>query len=94
VDYKPYRRGRAARPWGEPDAAGPLPGVRPDAYLIVAAGRLLHASALAELAEIAECAIAARDRIELLRARTASGWRLLSHEESEGFSRLLLSRLD
>jgi hypothetical protein len=27
--------------------------VRPDAYLIVAAGRLLHASTLAELGEIA-----------------------------------------
>jgi hypothetical protein len=94
VDYKPYRRGRAARPWGEPDAAGPLPGLRPDDYLIVATGRLLHAPTLAELAEIAECAIAAGDRIESLRARTAGGSRLFSPEESQGFSRLLASRLD
>jgi hypothetical protein len=32
--------------------------VRPDFYLIVPAGELLHAPTLAELAEIAECAIA------------------------------------
>jgi hypothetical protein len=68
--------------------------VRPDAYRIVAAGQLLHAPTLAELAEIAECAIAAGDRIELLRARTAGGWRLLSPEESQVFSRLLARRLD
>jgi hypothetical protein len=68
--------------------------VRPDAYLIVAAGQLLHAPTLEELAEIAECAVAVGDRIELLRARTASGWRLLTHDESRGFSRLLASRLD
>jgi hypothetical protein len=68
--------------------------VRPDFYLIVPAGELLHAPTLAELAEIAECAIAEGDRIELLRARTASGWRPLSRDESQGFSRLLASRLD
>jgi hypothetical protein len=68
--------------------------VRPNAHLIVAAGEVLHAPTLAKLAEIAECAIAAGDRIELLCARTASGWRPLSHEESQGFSRLLASRLD
>jgi hypothetical protein len=68
--------------------------VRPDAYLIVAAGEVLHAPTLAELAEIAECAIAAGDRIELLRAGTAGGWRRLSHQESQVFSRPLASRLD
>jgi hypothetical protein len=64
-------------------------------------GRLPHrrgrraapASTFEELAEIAECAIAASDRIELLRARTP-GWRLLSHEEFGRFVRLLASRLD
>jgi hypothetical protein len=81
--------------WGaNPQRLPPSDGVRPDAYLIVAAGELLHAPTLAELAEIAECAIAAGDRAESLRARTASGWRLLSRDEWQDFSRLLARRLD
>jgi hypothetical protein len=74
-----------------PTLQGLQRGMRPDAYLIVAAGQRLYAPTLAE---IAECAIVAGDRIELLRARTASGWRPLGHDESQGFSRLLASRLD
>lgn len=67
--------------------------MRPDAYLIVAAGQPLYAPTVAVLAEIAECAIATGDPIELLRARSPQGWRLLSDEEFGGFMRLLAIRL-
>jgi hypothetical protein len=68
--------------------------MRPHAYLIVAAGQRLFAPTLEELVEIAECAARAGDAIELLRARTRRGWRLLSDEEFGRFLRLLASRLD
>jgi hypothetical protein len=67
--------------------------MRPRAYLIVAAGQRLYALALEELAEVAECAARAGDRIELLRTRTARGWRSLSDEEFWRFVRLLAARL-
>jgi hypothetical protein len=63
--------------------------VRPDAYLIVAAGRPLYAPTPEELAEIAECALEAGDRIELPRARDEGEWRLLSGREFERFLRAL-----
>jgi hypothetical protein len=63
------------------------------AYLIVAAGQRLYAPTLEELAEIAQCAAYADDPIELLRAGTPQGWRLLSDEEFGRFLRLLASRL-
>jgi hypothetical protein len=68
--------------------------MRPDAYLIVAAGQRLFAPTLEELVEIAECAVRAGDAIELLRARTRRGWRLLSDEEFGRFRCLLAARLD
>jgi hypothetical protein len=68
--------------------------VRPDAYLMIAAGQRLYAPTLEELAEIAECAARADDPIELLRARTPRGWRLLSDEEFDRFLRLLAAQLD
>jgi hypothetical protein len=67
--------------------------VRPDAYLIVAAGRWLYAPTLAELAEVAECALDAGDRIELLRVQHSGGWRPLPERESERFCHLLVARL-
>jgi hypothetical protein len=51
------------------------------AYLIVAAGRRLYAPTLEELAEIAQCAAYAGDRIESLRVRAARGWRPLNDDE-------------
>jgi hypothetical protein len=72
----------------------PSRNVGPHAYLIVAAGQPLYAPTLEELAEIAECAVAMGDRIELLRARTPRGWRLLGDEEFGRFLCLLASRLD
>jgi hypothetical protein len=45
--------------------------VRPDAYLIVAAGQRLYAPTPEELAKIAECAFEAADEIEGLRAHAA-----------------------
>jgi hypothetical protein len=68
--------------------------MRPDAYLLVAAGNALYAPTLEEFAEIAECAVAAGDEIELVRARERCGWRLPSDEELGGFLRLLAARLD
>ena len=68
--------------------------MRAHAYLIVAANQRLYAPTLGELAEIAVCAIVAGDEIELLRARTPRGWRLLSDEEFSRFLRLLTARLD
>ena len=65
-----------------------------DAYLLVAAGNAVYAPTLEELAEIAECAVAAGDEIELLRARTRCGWRLLSDEECGSFLHRLAARLD
>jgi hypothetical protein len=67
--------------------------VRPDAYLIVAAGRWLYAPTLAELAEVAECALDAGDRIELLRLQHSGGWRSLPECEFERFLDLLAARL-
>jgi hypothetical protein len=67
--------------------------MRPDAYLIVAAGQPLYAPTITELAEIAECAVEAGDPIERLRARTPQGWRLLSDQEFGRFLLLLASRL-
>jgi hypothetical protein len=67
--------------------------MRPDAYLIVAAGQRLYAPTLDELAETAECAARAGDPIELLRARRPRGWRLVSDGEFGRFLRLLASRL-
>jgi hypothetical protein len=67
--------------------------MRPRAYLIVAAGQRLYAPTLEELAEIAECAARAGDPIELLRAGTPRGWRLLRDEEFGRFVRLLTARL-
>jgi hypothetical protein len=66
-----------------------LRGVRPDAYLMVAAGQRLYAPSLEELAEIAECAREADDPIELLRARGEGGCRPLSGRECERFLRAL-----
>jgi hypothetical protein len=68
--------------------------MRPQAFLIVAAGRRLQVPTLEELAKIAECATRAGDPIELLRARTPRGWRLLSDEEFDRFLRLLAAQLD
>jgi hypothetical protein len=67
--------------------------MQPHAYLIVAAGQRLYAPTLEELAEIAECAARAGDPIELVRAGTPSGWRLLRDEEFGRFVRLLAARL-
>jgi hypothetical protein len=67
--------------------------MRPGAYLIVAAGQPLYAPTLEELAELAECAARAGDPIELLRAHTPRGWRLLHDEEFVCFVRLLTARL-
>ena len=67
--------------------------MRPDAFLIVVAGRRLYASTLAELAEIAECAIDAGDQIELLRLQHSGGWRPLPEREFERFLQLLACRL-
>jgi hypothetical protein len=66
--------------------------VRADAYLIVAAGQFLFAPSPEELAEIAECAFEAGDRIELLRARDEGRWRPLSDRELERFLRSLPPR--
>jgi hypothetical protein len=80
--------------WGaNPQRPRPSGGVRPDAYLIVAAGQRLYAPALDELAEIAECAIEAGDRIERLRAQTGEGWRPLGGGEFGRFLRLLAARI-
>jgi hypothetical protein len=79
---------------GEPGASGPSGDTRPDAYLLVAAGNALCAPTLEELTEIAECAVAAGDEIELVRARERFGWRLLRDEECVSFLRLLAARLD
>jgi hypothetical protein len=68
--------------------------VRPDAYLIVAAGQGPHAPTPAGVAEIAECAIAAGDEIERLRARTATRWRPLGREKFGSFVRLLTAQID
>ncbi|MCA1681114.1 MAG: hypothetical protein LC777_20320, partial [Actinobacteria bacterium] len=43
--------------------------MRPDAYLIVAAGRRLYAPTLEELAELAACAIDTGDPIRLPRVQ-------------------------
>ena len=67
--------------------------MRADAYLIVAAGRRLYAPTLAELAEIAECAIDAGDPIQLPRVRHAGRWRPLREREFERFLHLLAARL-
>jgi hypothetical protein len=50
-------------------------------YLIVAAGQRLYAPTLNKVAEIAQCATCAGDRIESLRVRAARGWRPLSDDE-------------
>jgi hypothetical protein len=63
--------------------------MRPDSDVIVAAGQLLFAASPEELAEIAECALAAGDRIELIRARDEGGWRLLTEREFKRFLRSL-----
>jgi hypothetical protein len=63
--------------------------MRPDGYLIVAASQLLFATSPEELAEIAECAFEAGDRIELLRARDEGSWRPPSDREFERFLRSL-----
>jgi hypothetical protein len=89
--------GRSAIPRGRGTRSsrrGPPRGMRPHAFLIVAAGQRLYAPTLEELAEIAECAARADDPIELLRARTPRGWRLLSDEEFDRFLRLLAAQLD
>lgn len=65
-----------------------------DRYLLVAAGQRLYAPTLDELAEIAQCAIAAGDPIERVRARAREGWRLLTDEEFGEFLRLLATRPD
>jgi hypothetical protein len=65
-----------------------------DRYLLVAAGQRLYAPTLDELAEIAQCAIAADDRIELVRARASEGWRLLDDDEFGEFVRLLMAQPD
>jgi len=70
---------------GEVGPLGPSPPAKPDAYLILAAGQWLHATTIAELAEIAECAIAASDRIELAYAQSTNGWRRLTEAELERF---------
>ena len=53
-------------------------GVRPDAYLIVAAGQPLYAPTLEQLAEIAECAIVdgllQLGLLRLLRRVTGTRW--------------------
>jgi hypothetical protein len=68
--------------------------MRPQAYLLMAAGQPRYAPTLDELAEIAQCATCAGDPIELLRARTPRGRRLLSDDEFGRFLRLLAARLD
>jgi hypothetical protein len=68
--------------------------MRPDAYLIVAAGEALYAPTLEELAEIAECAMELGDEIERLRARTSEGWRALTREELRHFPGVLAVRID
>jgi hypothetical protein len=68
--------------------------MRPQAYLLVAAGQALYAPTLEELAEIAKCATCAGDPIELVRPHAPRGWRLLSDEEFGRFLRLLAARLD
>ena len=65
-----------------------------DRYLLGASGRRLYAPSLDELAEIAQCAIKADDRIELVRARATDGWRLLNDEEFGEFVRLLTTQPD
>jgi len=67
--------------------------VRPDAYLIVAAGQRLYASTPEELAEIAECALGAGDRIELVRARDGGAWRPRRGRGLGRFPRALTARL-
>jgi hypothetical protein len=67
--------------------------VRPDAYLMIAAGQRLYAPALEELAEIAECAIEAEDEIERLGVRTPEGWRALDREKFGRFVGLLAARI-
>ena len=63
--------------------------MRPDAYLIIAAGGMLYAPTPEEFAEIAECAIEAGDRIELVRAWGDGRWRLLSRREFDRFLQAL-----
>jgi hypothetical protein len=67
--------------------------VRPDAYLIVAAGQRLYALTPEELAEIAECAHRAGDRIELVFAQDGGAWRPLRGRDFERFLRALTARL-
>lgn len=65
-----------------------------DRYLLVAAGQQLYAPTLDELAEIAQCAVAAGDPIERVRARAPQGWRPLNDEEFGEFLRLLATQPD
>jgi hypothetical protein len=67
--------------------------VRPNAYLLIAAGQPLYAPTPEELAEIAEYAIGAGDRIELVRVRHVGRWRALPDREFERFLRALAARL-
>jgi hypothetical protein len=76
------------------DRIRPSGVMRADAYLIVAAGHRLHAATLEELAEIAQCALLARDPIESLGAHRTRGWRPLRAEELGRFAVLLTARLD
>ena len=65
----------------------------PDAYLIVAAGLRLYAPTPEELAEIAECAIEAGDRIELVGVRDGGRCCPLRGHDLESFLRALAARL-
>lgn len=67
--------------------------MRPDAYLIVAAGRRLYAPTLEELAEVAACAIDAGDPIRLPRVQERGRWRPLRERDFERFVRSLADRL-
>jgi hypothetical protein len=74
---------------GEPAALRASDRVRADAYLIVAAGRPLYAATPEELAEIAECALAAGGRIEPPTVRGGRQWPPLSGRELGRFLRAL-----
>jgi len=56
-------------------------------YYMRAAGQLLEAWSIAELAELVQCAYDARDDVELLRVRQGGRLRLLSRHE---FAQLLV----